>query len=147
MSRWKPWYFWVLGSIAVVFLLCCIGMIFVPKTQPPPVAPAPSVTVTTGPVTPVTSPAPSSLQPQPPSPVAIVAIEDGTWTVGLDFPAGTYRVTSNVSAGCYWAITKTGTNGRDIVANDLPSGGRPQVTLKKGQDFETDGCGTWHKTK
>ena len=74
-------------------------------------------------------------------------ITQGTWTVGVDIPAGTYR-SSGVTSMCYWAITKTGSNGSDIIANDLPSGGRPQVTLKKGQDFETsEECGVWTKIK
>jgi hypothetical protein len=76
---------------------------------------------------------------------AAVTVEDGIWTVGVDIPAGKYRTTAPVSGDCYWAITKSGTNGEDIISNDLPSGGRPQVTVKKGQDFNTQGCGTWQK--
>lgn len=74
-------------------------------------------------------------------------IEDGVWTVGDDVPAGTYKVTAALTAGagCYWKITKTGTNGSDIIDNALPKGGLPRVTLKKGQDFETKRCGTWRK--
>jgi len=76
-----------------------------------------------------------------------VAISGGTWSVGIDFPAGTYRVTANVGSDCYWSITKTGTNGSEIIENGIPGGGRPTVTLKKGQDFETQRCGVWHKVK
>lgn len=73
-------------------------------------------------------------------------IEDGTWTVGTDFPAGTYRTTENVSGSCYWAIFRSGGSSvSDIIANDLPGGGRPRVTLKKGQDFKSSRCGTWRK--
>jgi hypothetical protein len=86
----------------------------------------------------------SKASPAAPKPVSI---EQGTWTVGTDVPAGTYR-SSGASAGCYWAITKTGTNGETIIANDLPSGGRPQVTLKVGQDFQTsEECGAWSKIR
>jgi hypothetical protein len=74
-------------------------------------------------------------------------IEDGTWTVGEDVPAGTYRTTANVSSRCYWQITKTGGDSvSDIVDNDIPGGGRPRVTLKRGQDFKTSNCGTWSKS-
>jgi len=84
--------------------------------------------------------------PPPPSTApAVPSIEDGTWTVGVDMPAGTYRTTTNVSADCYWKISKTGSNGDDIIKNDFPGGGRPQVTLKVGQDFQSERCGTWHK--
>lgn len=84
-----------------------------------------------------------------PSPLAPAVKEwgDGVWTVGEDIPPGTYKVTAAVSAGCYWSITVSGSNGDNIVANALPSGGYPKVTLKKGQDFETEDCGTWKKVK
>jgi hypothetical protein len=72
-------------------------------------------------------------------------VDDGVWTVGVDLPAGKYRTTEAVSSQCYWSITKTGTNGSDIVQNGIPGGGRPSVTLKRGQDFETQRCGTWRK--
>jgi hypothetical protein len=83
----------------------------------------------------------------PPKPAVKPAatIEDGVWTVGDDVPAGAYKVTAAVSEGCYWSITKSGTNGSDIIDNALPKGGVPRVTLKKGQDFETNRCGTWRK--
>ncbi|MGK7221651.1 hypothetical protein ACSNO4_02495 [Kocuria flava] len=70
-------------------------------------------------------------------------ITEGTWTVGVDIEPGTYRSTSDVGSTCYWAILTTGTNGDDIISNDLPGGGRPSVTLSEGQDFETTRCGTW----
>lgn len=86
---------------------------------------------------------PTKAAPKPPP-----TIEEGTWTVGVDVPAGTYRVQERITSGdCYWSITKTGSNGDDIISNDIVSGGRPQVTLKKGQDFESNRCGTWVKIK
>ena len=78
---------------------------------------------------------------------ALVTVDDGIWTVGTDIPAGTYRTRDAVSSGCYWMVAKSGTNGEDILSNDLPSGGHPQVSVKRGQDFKTDGCGTWVKIK
>ncbi|MCZ2402038.1 hypothetical protein IV498_02275 [Paenarthrobacter sp. Z7-10] len=72
-------------------------------------------------------------------------ISDGTWTVGTDLTPGTYRATAPVGSRCYWAIYKSGTNGSDIVENDLPGGGRPAVTLAPGQDFNTARCGSWEK--
>ncbi len=70
-------------------------------------------------------------------------VTDGTWTVGEDIPAGNYKV---IGAGdrCYWSITKSGTNGRDIIDNAI-GGGNLRVTLNAGQDFETKRCGTWAK--
>lgn len=73
------------------------------------------------------------------------SVEDGVWTVGSDIKAGTYRAKEAVGSDCYWAVVKTGTNGSDIIDNGIPGGGRPSVTVKKGQDFESSRCGTWVK--
>ena len=72
-------------------------------------------------------------------------VKEGTWTVGVDIEPGTYRADSEVTSGCYWGIYRTGSNGSDIVDNDIVSGGRPSVTLSPGQDFKTSRCGTWSK--
>lgn len=72
-------------------------------------------------------------------------VSDGTWSVGTDIEAGTYRATANVDSTCYWGIYAGGSNGEDIIQNDLPGGGRPSVTLAAGQDFKTQRCGTWEK--
>jgi Protein of unknown function (DUF2510) len=69
-------------------------------------------------------------------------ITDGIWTVGVDIAPGTYR-SDGATAECYWAITVTGSNGADIIENDLPGGGRPQVALEEGHDFTIARCGTW----
>src|SRR6476469_5659905 len=76
---------------------------------------------------------------QVPPPAPKDQISDGTKSVGPDIPPGTYRV---VGAGdqCYWAITKTGSNGGSIVNNHI-GGGNLTVTLQVGQDFETQRCG------
>lgn len=88
---------------------------------------------------------PTATKPAKP---AAATIDDGTWTVGEDVPAGTYKVRVAVEDDlCYWSITKTGSNGGDIINNGLGTKGRPSVVLKKGQDFETARCGVWVKTK
>lgn len=73
------------------------------------------------------------------------SVDSGVWTVGSDIKAGTYRTKESVGSDCYWAVLQTGTNGSDIVDNGIPGGGRPTVTVKKGQDFESQRCGTWVK--
>lgn len=70
-------------------------------------------------------------------------VSDGTWTVGQDITAGTYRATSDVGSSCYWGICETGSNGSNIIENDIPGGGRPSVALSAGQDFKSSRCGTW----
>lgn len=81
--------------------------------------------------------------PEPPSGPTVIG--EGTWTVGVDVDPGKYRTVAAVSDGCYWEITKAGTNGADIIANDNVTGGRPTVTLKKGQEFKNQGCGDFQK--
>ena len=70
------------------------------------------------------------------------SVTEGVWVVGVDIKPGTYRA-QGVSSDCYWSITTTGSNGGDIIDNDIPGGGNPQVTLEEGQDFETSRCGDW----
>jgi hypothetical protein len=72
-------------------------------------------------------------------------VSDGTWTVGSDIAAGTYRATADVGSSCYWGIYETGSNGSNIIENDIPGGGRPSVALSAGQDFKSSRCGTWTK--
>ncbi|MGY2746284.1 hypothetical protein [Arthrobacter sp. UYCu723] len=72
-------------------------------------------------------------------------IADGTWTVGKDIEAGTYRAAADVGSSCYWGIYATGSNGSNIIDNDLPGGGRPSVALSGGQDFKSSRCGKWEK--
>ncbi|WP_281860545.1 hypothetical protein [Salana multivorans] len=70
----------------------------------------------------------------------------GRWVVGVDIEPGTYRVTEPVTGDrCYWAITRSGTNGDSIVSNDFGTLGNHTVTLSEGQDFESTRCGSWAK--
>lgn len=75
------------------------------------------------------------------------SIDDGIYTVEVDIAAGTYRANAEVEANCFWAITKSGGNGDQVISANSPGGGRPSVTVKKGQDFQLIGCGTWVKQK
>jgi hypothetical protein len=77
--------------------------------------------------------------------IADTSITQGIWTVGVDIEPGTYRTAEPVIGDCYWGVYTSGTNGSDIVDNDIPSGGFPTVTLSVGQDFENNGCGTFVK--
>lgn len=90
----------------------------------------------------VKAPPVATTKAAPPPPAKIV-IDDGTWTIGEDFPPGKYVVTGAPST-CYWEITKAGTNGADIISNGLGPGNL-RVTLKTGQEFSSDDCGTWVK--
>jgi hypothetical protein len=71
-------------------------------------------------------------------------IREGNWAVGVDIQPGTYRAKDAVSGTCYWEINSDA-NGKNIVANDIVTGGRPTVTLSGGQYFTTKRCGEWAK--
>lgn len=101
--------------------------------------PMPTVTVTetqqvAGPVTTETVVA------EPPGPVD--TIDEGVWEVGADVKAGRYKLVAAITGDCYWSITPVG-KPDDIISNGGPTGGRPTVVLKKGQEFTDQGCGTW----
>lgn len=71
------------------------------------------------------------------------SISDGVWQVGKDIDAGTYRATSEVGSHCYWSVTVSGSD--DIVQNDIPGGGYPQVSVSDGQQLKLQNCGTFTK--
>lgn len=73
------------------------------------------------------------------------AITEGVWEVGVDIAAGKYKVIEPISGDCYWEINPTGKS--DIVDNGAPTGGRPVVTLRRGQTFTNQGCGDWARTR
>lgn len=105
----------------------------------------PQATVTTRSTATVTaSPRPQKTPKPSPSP-SPVSVSDGTWVVGEDIPAGTYKTGATVDGDCYWSINKSGTNGQTIIQNAFPGGGRPVVNLRRGQDFHSARCGVWVK--
>lgn len=152
----------VLIGVAVVLALCVLGTILIgvfTDDQPSnhyqravaedatTAAPAPSATGELGVADPVPVPSSSSSSAAAPVKPAHLTFtdEDTPAHVGEDIPAGTYRVTVSVAGqDCYWM--KSGdAEGARIIDNALPQGGRPQVTLKKGQWFTSERCGTWSK--
>jgi putative cell wall-binding protein len=74
-----------------------------------------------------------------------VRFGDGTYQVGEDIPAGTYRTrTDPPGGGCYWERL-AGFSGElsDINANEFTDT-HAVVTIESGDvGFRTDGCGTW----
>ena len=68
-------------------------------------------------------------------------VSDGVWQVGRDIDAGTYRASDSVTDRCYWEIS----SGGNILQNDMPGGGYPQLTVSDGQQLKVQGCGTFTK--
>jgi hypothetical protein len=98
------------------------------------------------PPTPTPTPAPPAIPTTAPTPVpppAAVTFSDGTYIVGTDIPAGTFRTRIPVR-GCYWERLR-GFSGSlsDIIANDFAN--IPEVVTIAASDkgFKSDGCGTW----
>lgn len=132
---------WIAAGATAMVAACCIGGTLAVANHPTPASPAVAVGA---PSTAATSGSPVYVSPTPAKP-ATPTIQDGTWTVGEDFPAGTYSATA-ADGTCYWAIYKSGQNqSLDSVVQNHLGGGHLTVTLKAGQDFETERCGTWTK--
>lgn len=65
----------------------------------------------------------------------------GTYEVGEDMKAGTYKSKGGDGRDCYWAILRDSSPG-NIVTNNL-SGGPAVATVRNGQFFMTEGCQDW----
>jgi hypothetical protein len=79
--------------------------------------------------------------PVPPAPVR--GYGDGTYRIGSDMSAGTYRSSAVSPSSCYWE-RKSGFGGTfgEIIDNGL---GSPEIVTISPSDagFSTRGCGTW----
>lgn len=73
--------------------------------------------------------------------IAARSVGPGIWTVGVDIEPGTYRTEAPVLIQCYWGIYRTGSNGSDIIDNDIVSGGFPQVTSASARTSRTRAAG------
>lgn len=137
----------VMAAIAVVAFCCGVGVGGGGDTEPQVITtPTPVKVIEYLPAPSTAAAGPSPTVAAVPTKAAPATIEEGTWTVGDDFPAGTYKLQTAATSMCYWGIYKSGTNQANIIDNDIVTGGRPTVTLKRGQDFKSD-CGTWIKVK
>lgn len=115
---------------ALGFLACGGGVIVAAMMPDTPVS-----------TTPLVTPAPRAIGGS-----AVTIAGDDIVQIGVDAPAGTYRAAERLPAGslCYWSKSRDA-EGDDITDNDIPAGGRPQVTLQKGEWFTTRGCPAWVK--
>jgi hypothetical protein len=89
------------------------------------------------------SKAPSPKKTTEPEPKS--TISNGIHEVGVDVKAGQYK--TNVPEGelCYWDRSRddSGDSTTTSVFQEGPS--HQSVTLKKGETFETEDCGTWKR--
>ena len=89
------------------------------------------------------SKAPSPKKTTKPEPKS--TISDGTHEVGVDVKAGQYKTNVPGWALCSWDRSRD--DGPDSTITSVLQQGpsRQSVTLKKGEFFETEDCGTWRR--
>ncbi|PZR80608.1 MAG: hypothetical protein DLM65_07725 [Candidatus Aeolococcus gillhamiae] len=81
---------------------------------------------------------PIDLTPGPP-----VTFGDGTWHVGSQIPAGTYR-TRQAASGCYWErLSGFGGTSGEIIANHFGDGYQVVTISPSDAGFHTESCGAW----
>ena len=94
----------------------------------------------------VAEPTPPPPTPRPtatPQPSRATYFGDGTWVVGSDIKAGTYR-SSQTGSSCYWQRL-SGFSGEfdDIIVNELTEAISVVEISSTDAGFSTEGCGTW----
>jgi hypothetical protein len=90
------------------------------------------------------SKAPSPKKTTEPEPES--TMEEGTYEIGVDAKPGRYKTrVPEDSSGCYWEKLKDDSGGLDsVIANgEVNAGGRVSITLKRGEFFMAEDCGTW----
>lgn len=104
------------------------------------------VSPTATPTTVTVAPAPAGQQPATQAPPAAAGPKtefgDGTYKVGEDITAGTYKSTGP-RAGmplCYWARMKNDSGSLDAIIANNNSQGPTRVTVKAGEYLQVTGC-------
>jgi hypothetical protein len=88
------------------------------------------------------SKAPSPKKTTEPEPKS--TISNGVHEVGVDVKAGQYKTNVPEGALCYWE-RRIGDAISDSTSRYKEGPARQSVTLKKGETFETEDCGTWKR--
>lgn len=87
---------------------------------------------------PIVPPPPTTTTTLPPS----ASFGSGTWIVGSEVPAGTYR--NSGGSGCYWArLSGFGGTLDEIIANNFDDVINIVTISPTDRGFESSGCGTW----
>ena len=71
----------------------------------------------------------------------------GTYIVGVDIDAGTYRSGVGPNGSCYWArLSGLSVNLNEIITHQMIRGGSAVVEIKRSDyAFETQHCAEWHR--
>jgi hypothetical protein len=106
--------------------------------------PNPTVTVSQT-VTEITEAKPASKAPSPTEPEPKSTISDGVHEVGVDVKAGQYKTSVPEGEFCYWERSRGEDDISDSTSSYKEGPARLSVTIKKGESFETEDCGTWKR--
>lgn len=116
------------------------------SSQPPAASPGPTASSAPTPTrTPIPTLAPTPTPAPTPQPTPVVlTFGDGTYQIGKDLPAGTYRL-RDPAFFCYWErVSGFGGTLDEIIANDNVVSAYAVVTIKSSdKGFTTSGCGEW----
>jgi hypothetical protein len=129
--------------VAAMLLLCAVGGFLAIGSMTDVDDPLPAEPTAAGPGSVVGAASAEAAQVTAQGPRKTIGGDDLVH-VGEDVAPGVYRAVAPVEGEltCYWRKSKDA-EGSDIIDNDLPAGGRPQVTLKSGQWFESRNCPMW----
>lgn len=133
---------WILGIVVAFGLGAAAGA---SGGGTPTAAPA-TVTVNPAPAGQQPASAPASSPASQPAPAAGPKTEfgDGTFKVGEDIAAGTYKSSGPRSGSpvplCYWARMKNDSGGVDAIIANNNSQGPTRVTVKAGEYLQVTGC-------
>lgn len=153
------------GIAFVIALLVTIGVASsstpTPTASSAVAAPAPAAALP-APLAPAPQPAPAAAMPAPavaPAPAApavpaapagpATSFGDGTYVVGTDIAAGTYKTSGPADGGigmCTWErLRDTSGDAAAIITGDLVQGPSTVTISSSDGAFETQGCNTWTK--
>lgn len=75
------------------------------------------------------------------------SFEDGTYLVGSDVKAGTYKTTGetddDLGMGCYWERAKNDSGSMDAIIANNYANGPGRVTVNSGEVFKVSGGCEW----
>jgi hypothetical protein len=135
---WKRWWAWAAAIVALLIIAGALGS----KNTTNQASATPSQTQTEQPQSPSSTGAASP----PSTPASAHSFGDGTYIVGKDIQAGTYRAPS-AGSSCYWERDKNFSGGLDSIlanGNGISDTAPLLVTiLKTDKGFTTQDCGNW----
>jgi hypothetical protein len=81
------------------------------------------------------------------APIATITdtISNGVHEVGVDVKAGQYKTNVPEGALCYWERSRGGDPISDSTSRYKEGPSHESVTLKQGESFQTEDCGTWKR--